>query len=138
MFESSLHNLLTTNGNLSALLSTFQGIPAIFSDIAPQEAGENYIVFDIQQDPGDYLELDTFTIDFNIYSTSRSNEVIRNIVEQIIFILEPNSITNDPRYRNIRFYRGSGGYIKSNESEINQYNLQIYARATRKKWIDQL
>lgn len=138
MFETSLHNLLVTDAELASLHSSFSGKPSIFSDFAPQESGEVYTVFDIQKEPGTFLELDTFTINFDIYNATSSNEIIRQIVERLTFILDPNSIDNDLRYRKIRFYRGSEGYIKDNDIEIKHYNLQFFARATRKKWIDQL
>ncbi len=137
MFESDLYSLLVNDSELANLLSAFNQYPAVFSDVAPQEATEIYIVFDIQEDPSIGQIIDAFTINFDIYNDTNSNEITRQIIERLTFLLDPISIET-LRYKTVRFYRGSGGYIKDNDTEIKHYNKQFFARGTRKKWIDQL
>lgn len=139
MFEAKFKTLLASDDQITSLLSTYESEPAIFSEFAPENADLPYIVFKIEKYPSASKAIDRFNIycDYFEYGTSYKNA--RIISERIEFICDIKQITDDSRYSNIRLDRSSSGSVPEPSSPKKiHYNIQIQARGSRYKWMQQL
>ena len=142
MFESSLLSLLNTDYGITSRLSTFNGVPSVFSDYAPEEVQFPYIVFDIEENESDSLIVDAFFIEIDIYGLRTSSKTIREIVERVQFVCDRTIITDDERFSTIRLYRDNNELVYDNlgsrDSKMTHYIVRLQARGTRKKWADNI
>ena len=137
MFEDALHSRLSADANIQAVVSTYQGAPAIFSDVAPEEAERPYITFTIERNINDMIALCEFTVDVDYWAYGDSRVDARAAVEYIEFSLDIAQLSN-ARYDKIRFYTPSSGPVNENDPRAIHYNVQFDVRASRKKWMGQL
>lgn len=137
MFDDALYARLAANGDLCALLNTFNDRPAIFSDVAHKDATRPYVVFMIDREESDEKAVDSFTVDIDYYEYTDSRKNARDVVEAIEYDLDMAQLTSD-RYQNIRFFKPSSTPVIESEIKAVHYNIRFFVRATRKKWIDQL
>lgn len=138
MFEASLIEILAADTDLTNLLSTFSGDPAIFSSIAPQKATRPYIVFDIDESISTNLPVKTFDIVLDVYDRQQSGVNLRKIAERIEFILDTREIKDDPRFNTIRFYWEDSREVENTDIKIRHRVCRVTARAGRQKWTEQL
>ena len=140
MFESSFYNLLNSDYEITSRLSTFGGAPSIFADYAPEEGDQcgPYIVFAIEENDSDSLIIDTFFIDVDIYGLRSAAKTVREVVEHVRRVCDRAIINGDDRFSTIRLYRDSNEIIYETDSKLTHYIVRLQARATRKKWADQI
>ena len=134
MFESSIFNVLISDGVLPGLVSTFNSVPAIFPDMAPEKAVKPYIVFKISSLSPDYQVMKDFIIMVNFFDYTVSLKSSRDAAERIESILDQKILTHE-RYSDIRVNYFAGSQIEMEDPRDVHYNLQFQARAIRKKWI---
>lgn len=137
MFESSYLTLLKSDSALAALVATYDGEAAIFTDQAPEDATLPYLVFKIDRYPSESLVVDRFFINNDYYDQGSSYADARKASERIEFLTDTNQLTH-ARYTKIRLYRASAGSVPDDDPREIHYNTQVTARASRKAFIDQL
>lgn len=140
MFEGSLITFLSTDSALVSKLSTFEGGPAIFSNMAPQRAELPYIVFDIDKNAVENLAASGFDIILDIYDRIESGKTLREIAERIEFVCDREiiEIAGDPdadsRFGQIRLFYEDGREVENSDIKIRHYVIRLSARAGRKAW----
>ena len=135
--EGAILEALRGESAITDLVSTFAGYPAIFTDIAPQQAEKTYMVFDVQKTPSDNLAVDIFLIDIDVYYNGLSAVDARELLFQVEILLD-RAVLECTNYMTVRFYRDSDGYVDNSDIKIGHYNQQFEARGTRKRWIDNI
>lgn len=137
--EAAITQRLRADTTITQYVSTFNGSPAIFSDIAPQQAERPYVVFDVQNtnDSVNNLGVNAFVIDVDIYAGRNDHSKIRALGQRIIFSLDRTILKCD-NYTTIRLYFESEGHVENQDIKITHYNMQFYARGCRYAWMQQL
>ena len=135
--EAAIIYHLRADSNVTQYVSSFNGSPAIFTDVAPQEATEVYIVLDIQGNASDNLAIDSFLVDIDIYGLKDDTVNIRALTLAIEFALDREILECD-EYTTIRFYRESKGHVDNRDIKIIHYNMQMSARGSRYAWMQQI
>ena len=135
--EGAILTQLRANASITALLSSLDGQPSIFTEVAPQEAEKPYMVFDVSKFPSSNLAVDTFLIDIDYYYEGTNATNIRELIFQVELELD-RAVLTCTNYSTIRFYREDDGYIDNRDIQIGHYNQQLEARGTRKRWIDNI
>lgn len=138
MFEASLIALLAADGDLVALLSTFEGAPAIFSSAAPQKADRPYIVFDIDKLAVENLAASGFLVVLDIFIRKESGKDMRDIATRITYVCDRAIMDNDARFGQIRLFYEDGREVENDDIKIRHYVVTLSARAGRKQWAAQL
>ena len=138
MFEASLISLLAGDSALQTLLATFEGAPAIFTNVAPQKAIRPYIVFDIDKLSVENLAASGFTIDLHTYIRVESGKEMREIATRITYVCDRVVLDNDTRFGQIRLFWESGREIENSDIKIRHYVTTLSARAGRKEWAAQI
>lgn len=138
MFEASLISLLAADSALVALLSSFEGAPAIFSSVAPQKATRPYIVFDIDKFSVENLAASSFSVVLDIYIRKESGKDMRDIATRITYICDRVIMDNDTRFGQIRLFYEDGREVENTDIKIRHYVVRLSARAGRKEWAAQL
>lgn len=130
---------LKANTDVTDYLSTFNFSPAIFANVAPQEAERTYIVLDAQKNEAETgnLPWDIFLIDIDIYYDGISALDVERLTLNIEFSLD-RAVLNSDTYKTIRIYRESNGYVEKNDIRVGHYNQQFTIRAARWAWMQQL
>lgn len=137
MFESALHAKLSGDLTLAGYLETFEGRPAVFSEMAPEKAVMPYITFKIdrRQGPDPVVQQFNVYVDFWDFDKSRANS--RKAARRIELLLDRSELSTGD-YSCVRLFFFSGGPIdEADPREIHQ-NLQFEARAGRKSFCDNL
>jgi len=137
MFESSIVKLLRADNMLVSKLSTYNSMPTIFSNQAPEGTQFPCIVFYIHRTQSDDACLDGFVLMVDYYSYGVSDVNANIAVERIEFLLDRAHLEHD-RYDTIRVFFFSGTTVPDPDPRMYHYNLQFNARAGRKKWMQQL
>lgn len=134
MFEEKIIELLSENSSVVDNLSTYGGVPAIFSDQAPEDADFRYIEFTIRSvsPPGSII--DRFLINLECYDYDENVENVRILVDNIFESLDNKNVSNN-RYDSIRLRRDIYTPVPEVDPRAIHYHAQIEARATRKKWM---
>jgi hypothetical protein len=137
--EAAITQRLRGNADITKYVSLFNGSPAIFSDIAPQQAILPYVVFDTQNsnDSNTNLGVNSFIIDVDIYGDRNSHANIRAMAQEIIFSLD-RAVLNCDIYKTIRIYFESEGHVENSDIKITHYNMQFSARASRYAWMQKI
>lgn len=134
MIESSIINALAADVILTRRLATYNGAPAIFSEYAPEDAGEPNITIRLRRTngPDDIVQLFLLEVDYWDYNTSRADS--REAAERIEFVLDQAELEHE-RYAVIRCFFSSGEPLEEVDPRAVHYNSQFEIRAFRKKWI---
>jgi hypothetical protein len=136
--EAALVNHLRSDTSVIQYVNTFNGNPAIFSDIAPQEAEELYVVLDVQRSAApDNLAVHNFLVDVDIYSGKNDAVNTRALTMAIEFTLD-RVILNCDEYKTVRFSFESSGHVDNRDIKIKHYNMQFSARGSRYAWMQQI
>ena len=140
MIEKAFIDLLAADVTLVALLSEFEGQPAIFSNVAPQNAELPYIVFDVEVAAGENRAAAAFDIFCDVWHRAESGVDIRQIAERIEYVCAHMRVDVDAggRFQAIRFFYEDGFEVENTDPEIRHYVATVSARAGRKKWCEQL
>jgi hypothetical protein len=145
MFEASLQKLLVADGTLALYLSTFEGAPAIFSELAPEGAIKQFITYRISRIIAtDYVATEAFSVFVDYYDKGSSRANSRKAAQRIEFILDQKYILDDARYNTIRLSYESAGPVSGSpitttvDAREIHYNLQFSARAGRQAWANQI
>lgn len=141
MIESAIIDALKADSTLRKRVTVYADSPAIFSELAPEEAKMPYVTINITRSKGatDDNVLQDFTImvdfwDYGTKATSPTRVRARQASERIEFILDNKQFTHD-RYDTIRVWFFSGGWVEDEDTRAIHYNQQFTARASRKRWI---
>jgi len=137
MFEAALQARIASDGQLATLLSTYEGAPAIFSEEAPEEAVEPYIVYSISRQAVDHPAVEQFNVYVDYFDNQKSRANSRKAAQRIEFVLDQVTLTSD-RYDTIRLFYESAGPVPDPDPRVIHYNFQFSARAGRKAWAQQL
>lgn len=92
MIEEPLYNYLCASEQLTSLLTTFQGLPAIFQQIAPKDTDEGWdgrqfarIVYDIDKTGDDERKISgTLYVDVMSSNTSTPPEDIEKVLRELV------------------------------------------------------
>lgn len=130
MFESALYNYLRSVSDITDLIGTYGGLPAIFEYEAPENADLSYITFKIESagDPSEVVEDFIIFIDYYDYNKSREN--CSNAAKYIKHNLDHKILTHAD-YSEIRINYFSGSFVESDDTRDINYNLQFSGRGTR-------
>jgi hypothetical protein len=137
MFESSVVDILKSDGVIATKLSQYMGEPAIFSDQAPEGSSFPYIVFYITITQVDDSCIHDFNLMVDFYGGGTSAKSAREICERIEYLLDRKHIAHD-RYDTIRCFFFAGSAVPESDPRITHYNLQFNCRGGRKKWMQQI
>jgi hypothetical protein len=137
MIESIIISTLAADTALAAILTTYEGAPAIFSEEAPENAEEPNVTISLTRanGPDPTIQLFTLNVDYWDYGKSRADS--RTAAERIEFVLDRADLEH-ARYSSIRCFFASGGPLTETNPRAIHYNLQFEVRAFRKKWMEQL
>jgi hypothetical protein len=130
MFESSLITKLAADVPLQDYLETYGGAPAIFSDLAPENAVMPYAVVRIIRSSNDCPAIQEFTVYVDYFDYDKSAVNSRKAAERIELILGRCELEH-ARYKCIRIFFFSGGPVLEPDPRSIHYNLQFTARAGR-------
>jgi hypothetical protein len=133
MFESALIDKLKSDAALAALVTTFSGNPAIFSEYAPETAVTPFIVCRITPS-SEYSAIHSFSVMVDYFDYNKSRKNSRDAAERIEYVLD-HAILQHERYIDIRLMYLAGSPVESGDARDIHYNVQFSARGTRKKWI---
>jgi len=134
MFESSLLEALQGDSALSALITTFGGLPAIFSGAAPETAELPYVIFKIHRSNPGAAAVHKFDVMIDVYGYDTTEKTVHEASERIEFLLD-RGILQHARYGCIRLFFQSGGPVDDEDDPRSIHeNLLFEARAGRKKW----
>lgn len=133
-----IYKRLKGNASLATLLATYMGRPAVFCDVAPEEAVRPYVVFALERRFNDTGSLvDQFTLDVDYWDYGDSRTVAREAIEAIEFEFDMGTI-EAVDYSNVRFFTPRSGYVKEDDPRLIHYNIEFPVRASRGKFIRQL
>ena len=135
MFESSLITFLADDDQLAALVETYAGEPAIFSDEAPEDAEMPYIVVRIVPSATDNIAVESFAVFIDYYDNDKSRVESRKAAARIKLLLDRKKLTH-ARYNNIRLFYFDGSPMEEGDPRQIRYNLQFMARAGRQDFAD--
>jgi len=137
MIEKTIIDALRGDAALALIVTTYNGNPAIFSELAPEEATEPYITVNITRNEsiGDLI-LHDFNVMVDIWGRDSTRVSVREASERIEYIFDNKQFNSDARYDTIRTWFVSGGWIEEADPRDVHYNHQLTARAGRKKWIE--
>lgn len=137
--EAAIIQRLRADSDITQYVSTFNNNPAIFSDIAPQQAVLPYVVLDIQNSNNSInnLGVNDFLIDIDLYGDRNSHANLRALAQNIIFSLD-RSVLNCDNYKTIRMYFESEGHVENTDIRITHYNMQFSARGSRYAWMQKI
>lgn len=136
MIESAIINRLKSDAALTALLSAHGGQPAIFSELAPEQAALPYLVIRCTRTATDNHAVQEFVVMTDYFNRDVSRANSRAAAERIEFLLDQQILTHE-RYSDIRINFFAGSPVEGSDPRDVHYNCQFQARATRKKWIIQ-
>ena len=137
MFSSSLHTALSEDTTLAALLDTYQSRPAVFADMAPENADKPYVVFRIIKSAANSISVDEFSVFIDYFERGTSKKNMKAAAFAIETLLDQKSLTH-ARFSNIRFSRFSAGPVPTMDPRDIHYNIQFMARAGRSGWMQTL
>lgn len=134
MFEAKIIELLSEDSDITETISRYNGVPSIFTDQAPEDAPFPYIVFTIRSiSPPDSI-IDRFMIEIDYFNTTETGKNARVAVDNIQEYLDNKTVSNE-RYNSIRIRRDIYNPVPESDPRGIHYNIQLEARATRKKWM---
>lgn len=134
MFEAELLQQLNTI-TINNLLSVYNGAPAKFSCMAPEDVQFPYLVVTIEEDkPSDSI-ISRFRIIIEVFDYSSSIVKARDIVSDTIDVLDRIKIDNNEWYDDIRIWHDIHMRVEVPDPRGIQYRIEYEARATRSKWI---
>ena len=137
MIESTVIALLHADSLLASKVTTYNSLPAIFADQAPEDAVKPYIVFHISNmaRTEDSILFDgDLQIDFYDFGPSWANcdiamERIENLLDQ--------QVLQSPRLNDVRVSLDNSGPIPESDPREIHYNSVFSIRGIRKRWIIQ-
>lgn len=139
--ESAVLDVLKADSTLIALVSTFAGEPAIFTDVAPEKAEKPYIVCSFTKlssspEIGDFnLYIDYF--DFSEYN--KSHAPARNAMAQLDVLLDlVHLVDTEDEWSLIRSFSEGNGHVPAEDAREIHYNSQFTLRAGRRAWSENL
>jgi hypothetical protein len=135
MFEKSLKDFLAGDPNITGLISSFEGAPAIFTSAAPQKAVLPYIVFDINKFAPENLAASAFSVALDLYAYNESAKDLRQLATYIEYRCDRKILPEtDPRFGHIRLFYEDGREVENSDVKIKHYVVTLSARAGRKQW----
>ena len=137
MFEAAILPILQSDPELAGLVTSYANAPAIFSDAAPEGSQKPYIAYRIDRLSSNNLPIAKFVLYVDYWDYGASKTKARKAAERIEFLLDQRVLEHE-RYSTIRVSFFSGGVVPAEDPKEIHYNLQFSARASRKKWIDQI
>ena len=141
MIESTVVDNLRADGTIADIVSTYSTrtstVPAVFSDQAPEDAEKPYIVVTVASYPVPDYAIDAFDIFVHYYERGESGAKARAVAREIEIIFDGHNFDSD-WYTTIRFYRRHGTFAAEADPLERHYIKQLYARASRKGWMEQL
>jgi len=135
MFESALITKLAADDILAYYLTEYSGAPAIFSDLAPEDAVMPYAVVRIIRNSNECPAVQEFTVYVDYFDYDNSAVNSRKAAERIELILDRVHLEH-AKYKTIRMFFFSGGPVIEPDPRAIHYNLQFTARAGRINFCD--
>ena len=136
MIESTVLNVMLADDTLCDLLATYNGLPAIFSDEAPENADKPYIVFRVSKSENENKAMQDMTVNIDYFNYNGSRPNSRTAAERIEFLFDDQRLQHE-RYLDIHFSVFGGDEIGGEDPRDIHYNTQIQAQAVRMKWINE-
>jgi hypothetical protein len=137
MFESILISTLQADTELAGYVSTFEALPAIFSEFAPDAAELPYIVCMIKMTGVDDTIIQKFSVVIDYYNYGVSWADPRKAVQRIEHLLDGAELDHE-RYSNIRLFADSGAPINEADPRAVPYSISFSARAGRKAFVESI
>lgn len=132
--ESTILDVLKADSTLTALVSTFESSPSIFTDSAPEAAATPYIVCNFMQLNAP-LEIGHFNLFINFFDYDKSAAAARSALLRIQVLLDDMSFEDDDNEWNaIRVFHEGGGHVPTPDARDIHYNAQYSIRAGRLAW----
>ena len=136
MIESTILQVLQSDSELVSYVTTFAGLPAIFSESAPEGAKKPYVTFRIAELSPAHTAIARFSLYTDYWDYGTSKATARKAAERMKFLLDQKYFEHE-RYSMIRVSFFSGGMVDEDDPLVIHYNQQYSVRACRKKWSEQ-
>ena len=141
MIEGVVVEQLRNDGTISSIVSTYDmngtDTPAVFSNMAPENAVYPYVVVTARKYTIPDAVMDGFDVYIHYYERGESAANARTVSERAEFIFDPNTFEDD-RYATIRFWRRDASQVAEPAPLEIHYLTLLQARGSRKKWMQQL
>lgn len=134
MFEAALITALRNISGLTTYLTTYNGQPSIFSNLAPETAQKPYLIFDITSAGPVEKAVEQMNVYINLHDQGTSLASMRAAIRAIEYGLDRTVLSNSD-YDNIRIFYFNKGLIPQADPRDLHYNIQFSARAGRKGWM---
>ncbi len=134
MFYNEAVLLLRTDSAIIATVSTYNNLPAIFANEAPEGAEKPYIIIRIDVTP----LLDRVIASSNLYIDYYDYDNSRVLADSAIIAIENRVDSNMIRTENltdIRFRLMNTGYIPESDARTIHHNSTFSCRAARSGWM---
>jgi hypothetical protein len=135
MFESALITKLADDNILADILTEYSSAPAIFSDLAPEDAEMPYVVIRIIRSANECPAIQEFTVYVDYFDYDKSAADSRKAAERIELLLDRAHLEH-ARYKTIRIFFFAGSPVIEPDPRAIHYNLQFSARAGRINFCD--
>ncbi len=136
MIESTILQVLQSDSELVSYVTTFAGLPAIFSESAPEGAKKPYVTFRIAELSPAHTAIARFSLYTDYWDYGTSKATARKAAERMKFLLDQKYFEHE-RYSMIRVSFFSGGMVDEDDPLVIHYNQQYSIRACRKQWSEQ-
>lgn len=135
MIAIPVRNKLIADSQLTALLATFSGYPAVFSRMAPEKAAMPYLTITCDVRENEEHSFHDMPVFIDYYERTTSDLNCMNTVDRITELLD-DAILQSERYSDIEFFYFSGSYVPDPNPLIMHYNMQFMAQGIRSKWMN--
>lgn len=133
-----IYKRLRANASLATLLTTYEGQPAVFCDVAPEEATRPYVTFTLTREYNITGPLvDQFTLDVDYWEYGDSRVSAREVVEAVEYEFDMSTM-EAVDYANVRFFTPESLPVGEDDPRQIHYNTRFVVRASRGKFIRQL
>ena len=136
MIESTILQVLQSDSELVSYVTTFAGLPAIFSESAPEGTKKPYVTFRIAELSPAHTAIARFLLYTDYWDYGTSKATARKAAERMKLLLDQKYFEHE-RYSMIRVSFFSGGTVDEDDPLVIHYNQQYSIRACRKKWSEQ-
>ena len=134
MFYSEIIDVLRTDPKITAIVYTYENLPSIFSDEAPEGAEKPYIVVRIESSPFSDKVVSTSNLYIDYYDYNKSRVDTDSVAIAIEDLLDSNKLRTE-NLTDIRFSLMNTGYIPASDPRTIHHNSTFSCRAARSGWM---
>jgi len=134
MFYKELINCLMTDPEIAATVTTFDNLPSIFQQEAPEKVPKPYIVVMIDTAPTQDKVVSSINVFIDYFDYDKSRVQAGKAALAIEDRLDSNKLRTE-NLTDIRFSMTSEGYIPESDPRTIHHNSTFSCRAARSGWM---